>query len=254
MSAPSSRIVCDSGWTAASTRTPGPAHRRLTLIDATGSPGEVSGILFQEPERESDRSGTTFREATMASLLLASLAIGVAPPTSASTPGLIPLSVRPVRGGEASALGRASATTWPEGVLSRLHARTRLTWEQIARLMGVDRRTIHLWLTGTQPRGPRAERLSRVMQVVEGFGGLTPEEIRGRLLEPGTGGQPSLFETLVMQAAGMSIEVQAATAPSSRKVVDEAPLVKWLDARTDVVAVPEGRTLRRRPTREPRRG
>lgn len=257
MSAPGARILPVQSWTAASACAPGPSDRRLTFIDATDGSGDESGLRLQGPDRVTDRSGTTGLDRTMASLVLASLAFGIAPPTSASPPGFIPLWGRPVNAARerwpASSLAPPVAT-WQEDILSRLHARSLLTWEQIARLMGVDRRTIHLWLTGTQPRGPRAERLSRVMQVVDGFGSLTPEEIRGRLLQPGDAGQPSLFEVLVAQAAGASVPVQLEAEAMPRATPREASLVKWLGASSEVVAAPRGRALRRAATREPRRG
>ena len=66
-------------------------------------------------------------------------------------------------------------------LLERLHAQSGLTWEQIARLFNVSRRSIHLWLAGGRMSAANEERLIRIDQYVSALPG-SPEGKRHQLL------------------------------------------------------------------------
>jgi len=53
-----------------------------------------------------------------------------------------------------------------EAPIAELRRRSGLTWDQIGQILGVDRRTLHLWESGRPMRPKHEERLQRVLQVV----------------------------------------------------------------------------------------
>jgi DNA-binding transcriptional regulator YiaG len=72
-----------------------------------------------------------------------------------------------------------------------------LTAGQVGRLFGVSRRSINHWMAGKVMSPVHEERLSRLLLIVRGLQGSTPEERRARLLDSSAG--PSLFHELVAQ-------------------------------------------------------
>jgi len=59
-----------------------------------------------------------------------------------------------------------AATTTPSAAIAELHCRSGLTWDQLARLFGVTRRSIHFWASGKALNAANEERLGRVLAVV----------------------------------------------------------------------------------------
>lgn len=53
-----------------------------------------------------------------------------------------------------------------ENPVAELRRRSGLTWEQVAQVMGVERRTLHFWEAGRGMRPVHEERLQRILQVV----------------------------------------------------------------------------------------
>jgi len=73
--------------------------------------------------------------------------------------------------------------------LQRLHQHTGLDWGQIARTLGVTRRTVHNWLTGTRVNGVNAGRIAYLYKAtLQEIGTRTPDEARAYLLSPGVVG------------------------------------------------------------------
>lgn len=69
--------------------------------------------------------------------------------------------------------------------LQRIQQRTQLDWGQIARTLGVSRRTVHNWLTGTRVNGVNAGRLAYFYKaVLQELTGRSPEDGRTFLLTP----------------------------------------------------------------------
>ena len=89
---------------------------------------------------------------------------------------------------------RDDAATDGETV-SRLHQISGLTWEQLARVFGVSRRTLHMWAAGARMNAVNSETLHHVLARVESLGGESPDEMRTRLLRIGTDGM-SLYDRL----------------------------------------------------------
>ncbi len=59
-----------------------------------------------------------------------------------------------------------------------------LTWEQLASLFGVDRRSVHLWASGRPMNAAHAERLNRILAVLRRADRGTPSATRAWLHSP----------------------------------------------------------------------
>jgi DNA-binding XRE family transcriptional regulator len=75
------------------------------------------------------------------------------------------------------------------------HARSGLTWEQMAKLFGVSRRSLHLWANGGRMNAANTESLHRFVAVIATLGGTTNEERRQELFAPRLD-RASIFEEL----------------------------------------------------------
>ncbi len=84
----------------------------------------------------------------------------------------------------------------PAILVRTLHDASGLTWEQLARLVGVSRRSIHAWATGARLTAHHQERLAELYTVITDLGGgdARPSRVRDLLLEPKAGG--SLFDQI----------------------------------------------------------
>jgi len=80
------------------------------------------------------------------------------------------------------------AETYPSRTASaanqvrELHRRSGLTWEQTARIFGVDRRTVHLWAAGRHMRPAQTEKLGRIMTILTQLDRGSPTATRDFLL------------------------------------------------------------------------
>lgn len=65
-----------------------------------------------------------------------------------------------------SGLAAFEDETPPSTAISELRRRSGLTWEQLARLFGVARRSVHFWASGKPMNAANEERLGRLLAVV----------------------------------------------------------------------------------------
>jgi DNA-binding transcriptional regulator YiaG len=79
--------------------------------------------------------------------------------------------------------------------IQRAHGVSGLTWEQLARLFGVSRRSLHAWASGTRLSGANAERLAELSALLQGRASYRPDENRAWLLTA-SAGQVSRFDDL----------------------------------------------------------
>ena len=79
--------------------------------------------------------------------------------------------------------------------LLELRSKTRLTWGQLARALGVHRRSLHLWAQGKRPNASNLERLMRLVEIVRKVDRGNPDETTMSLLEP-QNGRSSVFTLL----------------------------------------------------------
>jgi DNA-binding transcriptional regulator YiaG len=92
------------------------------------------------------------------------------------------------------------ATSATAEAVKRLHDRSGLTWDELARAFGVSRRTVHAWASGTRLNQAHAARLSVLARVVDGLAADNPEEARAALHAPAADGQ-SPYQRLIRSLA-----------------------------------------------------
>jgi DNA-binding transcriptional regulator YiaG len=71
-----------------------------------------------------------------------------------------------------------------EAAVSELRRLSGLTWEQLARLFSVSRRTLHFWASGKVMNAANEERVHRVLALVRRIDRGTASENRAALLQP----------------------------------------------------------------------
>ena len=94
--------------------------------------------------------------------------------------------------------------------IAELRALTGLTTDQVGRLFGVSRRSVHNWINGNAMAPQHEERAAKILSIVHALPGATPTERRAALLDSTHG--TSLFHQLVasrgegvpLQNAGVS--------------------------------------------------
>ncbi len=85
-------------------------------------------------------------------------------------------------------------------LLERIHELSGLTWEQIARLFNVSRRSIHLWLAGGRLSSANELRLIELESMLSSWPG-TAEDRRHQLLQSQISGRSWFDETRHEQAS-----------------------------------------------------
>ena len=78
--------------------------------------------------------------------------------------------------------------------------RSGLSWDQVGRLFGVSRRSVHKWLNGGAMTAHHADRLGELTRIVYSHTG-SAAQVRAQLLAPDTEGR-SAFDRLVVEARG----------------------------------------------------
>lgn len=97
----------------------------------------------------------------------------------------------------ASALAsKPEAARTPTELITDLRLLSGLTTDQVGRLLGVSRRSVHNWLSGSSMASQHAERVSAILAIVNALEG-TPEQRRAALLDSSKG--QSLFHKLLQQ-------------------------------------------------------
>lgn len=89
----------------------------------------------------------------------------------------------------------ASPSSESSALVTALHDESGLTWEQLARMLGVTRRSLHSWAAGTRISNVNLESVSRALSQVRALKGRTPEDRRNELLDPGAAAE-SIFDRL----------------------------------------------------------
>ena len=101
-------------------------------------------------------------------------------------------------------VGEMTVVPSARDLLDEIKNTSGLTWAQIARVMCVSRRSIHLWLRGNALSAAKEERLHSVLYIVRLLGGRSQLDTRSTLLDK-TGGA-SIVDLL---AAGKDGEAEA---------------------------------------------
>ena len=120
------------------------------------------------------------------------------PARASMTPAL--LRLRTLGGGFLTPAERsATQPSTPQEMTQWLHRESGLTWEQLARTLGVSRRSVHAWAGGQRVSGRNLERLSNVYFTIKRIPADSPSDRRHALFAPHNG-LPSLFDSLVALA------------------------------------------------------
>lgn len=82
-----------------------------------------------------------------------------------------------------------------QSALAELRSKTQLTWAQLARALGVQRRSLHFWARGERPSAANFERLMRVIGIVRAAEAGDAAQTTSFLLGS-TGSGPSPFTLL----------------------------------------------------------
>ncbi len=82
-----------------------------------------------------------------------------------------------------------------QSAVAEIRRRSQLTWEQLARVFGVRRRSLHFWARGARPSAENAERILRVLMIVRQLDTGEPERTRTELLRPRRDGL-SIYDVL----------------------------------------------------------
>jgi transcriptional regulator with XRE-family HTH domain len=86
--------------------------------------------------------------------------------------------------GTSSGRRRVSDPPPSQSVLNELRSRTQLTWAQLARALGVQRRSLHFWARGERPSATNLERLLRLAGIVRAIDRGNAADTTRALLEP----------------------------------------------------------------------
>lgn len=78
----------------------------------------------------------------------------------------------------------ASEPSVLQSAVAEIRRRSQLTWEQLARVFGVQRRSLHFWARGARPSAENAERILRVLAIVRHYDTGDAERTRAELLKP----------------------------------------------------------------------
>lgn len=133
----------------------------------------------------------------------AGMAISMLPGTSASSPAPViaiheEMSHMVTNSGEFPAHTKPTSTALSEAV-RRLHSRSGLSWDQLAKIFGVSRRAVHKWANGGSLNSYHSALLARLTMFVDGIGG-NAETVRTLLLAPNSRGS-TLMQHLIQQAS-----------------------------------------------------
>ena len=146
--------------------------------------------------------------------------------------------------------------------IAELRLRSGLNWDQLARLFGVTRRSLHFWASGKAMNADNRERLQRLIATFRQVDRGSVEENRAALLDPREDGE-ILFDSLaagnyerVIALLGTCESQYGMTTKSSTEVTAghlPPPPEELVDALQDRIQPASGRLLESKPVTIQRR-
>lgn len=125
-----------------------------------------------------------------------------------------------------------------------------LTWEQLASLFAVDRRSVHLWASGRPMSAANAERLNRILAVLRRADRGTPSATKAWLHAPTSHGLLPLdllregrFDEIVTPGAAGAFPRPAPLSAAARKVRAPRPPEDIVAARQDRAHIEKGKLI-----------
>lgn len=116
----------------------------------------------------------------------------------------VPFDLREVRNDHDA---RARPLRVPADNVKALRELTGLTWEQIARLFGVSRRSVHLWAAGGKLSAANEELLAEVVDIIRGIEASSPERVRHELFRVRSETGLSVYDELRSRHASTSSDI-----------------------------------------------
>jgi hypothetical protein len=99
-------------------------------------------------------------------------------------------------------------------LLERVHELSGLTWEQIARMFNVSRRSVHMWLSGCRMSAANREALVALDLTVRSLPGRTAEDRRRQLLFESTATGRSVYNEARYQRASSDHDINKPFEPA----------------------------------------
>ncbi len=118
-----------------------------------------------------------------------------------------------------SGLAAMNVTITPSAAVAELRRRSGLTWDQLARLFGVARRSVHFWASGKALNTENEERLGRALVVVRHVDRGNAQATRAALMTPMTDGVIP-FDLLAQDELD---EVMRRLGPCPKRLMPELP-------------------------------
>lgn len=178
----------------------------------------TSGATFERPHR----GAVTPFAIALGYALLTSSGVGALPPThpwtttslrqEVSTQALVAWEDQTSSGLPKANGAPANGAPAPLAQrIAEIRALVGLTTNQVGRLFGVSRRSVHNWINGSAMAPRHEERAARILSIVRTLPGSTPVERRSALLDSSHG--TSLFRQLVeTRVEAEPLQVEGATA------------------------------------------
>ena len=94
----------------------------------------------------------------------------------------------------------ANLPTGLSSIVAALKSESGLTADQLGRLLGVSRRSIHNWASGSAIASGHEEKLRELYSLVFSIPAITPDERKSVLLDSSSG--PSLFKQFASRSGG----------------------------------------------------
>lgn len=108
----------------------------------------------------------------------------------------------------------ASTPTSTADIMAIIRDEAGLTWDQLARLFDVSRRSVHLWANGARMNSHNQQHALNLYKWVQSVPGETPEQRRIAILSPGADGH-SLFDRWKSEAMVTAQEINPDVAPDA---------------------------------------
>jgi transcriptional regulator with XRE-family HTH domain len=108
-------------------------------------------------------------------------------------------------------------------LLQRLRRVSGLSWGDVAAALGVSRRTIHNWLSGTRVAGVHLTRLIEFERVVNATAAGSADDTRSRLVRPGPHGRSLLDELALSSRADRRRPISTLSVGDIVGPVDQSP-------------------------------
>jgi transcriptional regulator with XRE-family HTH domain len=196
------------------------------------------------------------REPVLVGIMLVGLGTSSAP--ALTTPTRVSFGTH----GHTTAGASAVEIDGADARIAELRRRSGFTWEQLSRLFGVSRRSLHFWASGKAMTSANEEHLQRLLAVFRRIDRGSPQATRAALLEAGADGHIPFdllvarqYERVMASVGTANVARTVSRQPSAQLLSNRAPQppAQLVDALQDRVHT-ERRRVRAAASVKARRG